>query len=117
MDYSVRRQLAEPVHHLHDQRQSFGLLEAILMLHHEGLEGAAIGQLLDDIDVIGSLMHFQELDDVGRLQILHDFDLSHHRVFAVLIALFEYWVNVELRRFLQMTLMAAMNPVVCSLAL
>ena len=41
------------------------------------MEGAVASQLLENVDVIGSLLDIDELDYVGRFQILHDFDFSN----------------------------------------
>lgn len=60
------------------------LLEADLVGHHSE-EFSLLGVLSDDVDVVGSLDNFVEVDDVGVPHLLHDLHLPLDADLVVLI--------------------------------
>lgn len=76
MDDAVLDEFAEASQHLHYVVKCHLLLESLIFPEHL-MEGAVASQLLENVDVIGSLLDIDELDYVGRFQILHDFDFSN----------------------------------------
>lgn len=98
MNDSMGEQLNKAIEKL-KQVFSGNLLTKVLFLVEFGSEIASITVFLDDVVVVFSLDDVNELDDVLRVELLHDFDLGDVGLLVGLV-LFD-WITSLITYFLR----------------
>ena len=85
MDDSIFGELGKPIDKLRNIWESLFFTKSMRMIFHQVFQSAFISKLLNNVNIVLSFMNFVKLDNIGRFQILHNFDFPNYRIFCILV--------------------------------